>query len=201
RDSAAGREARARVAGAVTRRFGGTGADEERGQAGRLIPTHDVAPCLQERDGKGPDSDCTKPFVLQCHGSNVGPMGALRAGNGNETGGVPFVAGFANTAGETQLGYGIEEAPPITTRHGDPGNVLPIQAGDLAHTLRAEGFDASEDGTGRGTPIVVSETGKGWWTEGASALRADPGGMPSHIAFTCKDSGQYAGDQIGRAHV
>lgn len=30
------------------------------------------------------------------------------------------------------------------------------QAGHLvAHTLRAEGFDASEDGTGRGTPIVA----------------------------------------------
>jgi DNA (cytosine-5)-methyltransferase 1 len=26
----------------------------------------------------------------------------------------------------------------------------------VAHTLRAEGFDASEDGTGRGTPLVAS---------------------------------------------
>lgn len=32
------------------------------------------------------------PVVAQCHGSNVGPMGSLRVGNGNETGGVPFVA-------------------------------------------------------------------------------------------------------------
>lgn len=30
--------------------------------------------------------------AYQCHGSNVGPMGTIRAGNGNETGGVPFVA-------------------------------------------------------------------------------------------------------------
>lgn len=29
--------------------------------------------------------------AYQCHGSNVGPMGTVRAGNGNETGGVPFV--------------------------------------------------------------------------------------------------------------
>jgi DNA (cytosine-5)-methyltransferase 1 len=29
--------------------------------------------------------------AYQCQGSNVGPMGHLRAGNGNETGGVPFV--------------------------------------------------------------------------------------------------------------
>ncbi len=31
------------------------------------------------------------PVAYQCHGSNVGEMGHLRAGNGNETGGVPFV--------------------------------------------------------------------------------------------------------------
>lgn len=30
-------------------------------------------------------------IAYQCQGSNVGPMGTLRAGNGNETGGVPFV--------------------------------------------------------------------------------------------------------------
>lgn len=54
------------------------------------------------------------PAVYQCHGANVGPMGCVRSGNGNVTGGVPFVA----------------------------------------HTLRSEGFDASEDGTGRGTPLV-----------------------------------------------
>jgi DNA (cytosine-5)-methyltransferase 1 len=32
------------------------------------------------------------PAVFQRHGSNVGPMGTLRAGNGNEAGGVPFIA-------------------------------------------------------------------------------------------------------------
>lgn len=39
--------------------------------------------------------------------------------------------------------------------------------GAVAHTLKAEGFDASEDGTGRGTPI---------------------------IAFSCKDYGADAGE-------
>ncbi|MGA4815512.1 hypothetical protein ACPA9J_11110 [Pseudomonas aeruginosa] len=28
--------------------------------------------------------------------------------------------------------------------------------GDITHTLKAEGFDASEDGTGRGQPIVAA---------------------------------------------
>jgi DNA (cytosine-5)-methyltransferase 1 len=30
--------------------------------------------------------------------------------------------------------------------------------GDITHTLKAEGFDASEDGTGRGQPIVAADT-------------------------------------------
>lgn len=33
----------------------------------------------------------TPAVAYQCHGSNVGPMGTLRRGNGNEGGGVPFV--------------------------------------------------------------------------------------------------------------
>lgn len=32
----------------------------------------------------------TAPEAYQCHGSNVGPMGTLRQGNGGVTGGVPF---------------------------------------------------------------------------------------------------------------
>lgn len=50
------------------------------------------------------------------------------------------------------------------TLKADPGAG---RATYIAHTLRAEGFDASEDGTGRGTPVV---------------------------AFTCKDHGSDAGD-------
>jgi len=37
-----------------------------------------------------------------------------------------------------------------------PGHLIPVIGGgfDVAHSLRADGFDASEDGTGRGTPLV-----------------------------------------------
>lgn len=67
-----------------------------------------------------------RPAVAyQGQGTNVGPMGTLRAGNGNVTGGVPFTV-----------------------------------MGEVAHTLTAAGSDASEDGTGRGTPIVVAGTVK-----------------------------------------
>ena len=34
--------------------------------------------------------------------------------------------------------------------------MIPVSVtGDISHTLKAEGFDASEDGTGRGNPIIA----------------------------------------------
>jgi DNA (cytosine-5)-methyltransferase 1 len=50
----------------------------------------------------------------------------------------------------------------------------------VTHALTGEqGFDASEDGTGRGTPLVVGETGQGWFTDGVQALRAEGENRPS----------------------
>lgn len=43
--------------------------------------------------------------------------------------------------------------------HANAGGQLAVcVTGDVTHTLKAEGFDASEDGTGRGQPIVVHGT-------------------------------------------
>ncbi|ATF17110.1 cytosine-specific DNA methylase domain-containing protein [Phaeobacter inhibens] len=61
----------------------------------------------------------------------------------------------------------------------------------VAHALRGEGFDASEDGTGRGTQIVpvsgFSSSGDGYWRSGVGPLRARE--QDSHeniVAFDCK---------------
>lgn len=56
----------------------------------------------------------------------------------------------------------------------------------ITHALRADGFDASEDGTGRGTPLVVADTLRGHPRAGSNTLGA--------IAFTAKDYGADAGD-------
>jgi DNA (cytosine-5)-methyltransferase 1 len=74
----------------------------------------------------------------------------------------------------------------------------------VSHSLRADGFDASEDGTGRGTPLVAHETGQGWWKQDnvSGTLRAegeDRPSRPSHaiaspVAFSCKDHGADAGE-------
>jgi DNA (cytosine-5)-methyltransferase 1 len=62
-----------------------------------------------------------------------------------------------------------------------------------AHTLRGEGFDASEDGTGRGTPLVpVVLRGHSDYGDGLPCLRAEGGdaggGSEALIAFDARQS-------------
>jgi DNA (cytosine-5)-methyltransferase 1 len=51
----------------------------------------------------------------------------------------------------------------------------------VTHTLRGEGFDARGDGTGRGVPLVVRESGQGYWMQDdiAGTLRAEGEDRPS----------------------
>lgn len=88
--------------------------------------------------------------------------------------------------------------------------LLPINGGgfDVAHALRGEGFDASEDGTGRGTPIVpvaiqeraISENpdagpdGVGVRQDGA-AYTLEARQVPQEVAFSAKDHGGDAMDE------
>ncbi|WP_244922325.1 DNA cytosine methyltransferase [Pusillimonas noertemannii] len=90
--------------------------------------------------------------------------------------------------------------------------------GDITHTLKAEGFDASEDGTGRGTPLVPVAFDTTQITSRENGSNPKPGD-PCHplaagahapaIAFDCKSSGQNgfgvgveaAGTQRAMAHA
>lgn len=47
-----------------------------------------------------------------------------------------------------------DRAPTLTCNHEAPILFLGGRFDEVAHTLRGEGFDASEDGTGRGTPLI-----------------------------------------------
>lgn len=73
----------------------------------------------------------------------------------------------------------------------------------VAHTLRADGFDASEDGTGRGTPLVPVPFDTTQITSAANYSNpkaGDPchplaaGAHPPAIAFSCKDHAADAGE-------
>lgn len=77
-----------------------------------------------------------------------------------------------------------------------PTNRCGIDDADIAHTLSAEGFDASEDGTGRGTPIVPileagARTGKSTDDPRAGIGIGDPGD-PGDPMFTLQAGKQHA---------
>ena len=93
-----------------------------------------------------------------------------------------------------------ENVGKCLTSRGGPGRCDPtMEDFVIAHSLRGDGFDASEDGTGRGTPIVsifaMHETGQGFWKEGdvSGTLRAEGENRPSRpsnvIAFTQNQEG------------
>ena len=54
---------------------------------------------------------------------------------------------------------------------------------DVAHTLRGEGFDASEDGTGRGTPLVPVVAGTLKANNGGGGFGSDPSETFVPVAF------------------
>jgi len=69
----------------------------------------------------------------------------------------------------------------------------------IAHSLRADGFDASEDGTGRGTPLIpisfrTNQTGAQGPIHSENVTDTLAQDHPPCIAFSVKDHGADAGD-------
>ena len=135
-----------------------------------------ISPALKSRDYKGPSSD----------------------GDGD---GAPLIA-FNLTPSNSNKDFNAREAQYAQAITGN-GNRVSARGGDqIAHSLRAEGFDASEDGTGRGTPLVAAAyrtSGNcGAWDTGdrtdALTTSTDPN---SHIiAFSSKDHGTDAENDL-----
>lgn len=76
-----------------------------------------------------------------------------------------------------------EVAPPIAARparSGGLGTDADLDGALVAHTLRASGHDASEDGSGRGTPLVAEKVDE--QENLAPPVRSGPAGQPT-IAF------------------
>lgn len=103
-----------------------------------------------------------------------------------------------------QAGMGVcDLAPTLDARAGRSGeNSFATSGGLIAHTLRSDGFDASEDGTGRGTPLVpvpfdttqiTSKANRSQPRQGDPCHPLAAGAHPPAIAFSCKDHGADAG--------
>ena len=132
--------------------------------------------------------------------------GLLAYGGGNTSG--PNDAAACLTAKGQRIDFEVEtfvagHAPAVSA--SNPYGDHESREGLLvAHSLRGEGFDASEDGTGRGTPLVPvsfaiqagalrenpdsGPDGVGVQTDHAYTLEARP--EVQAIAFDCKASGQ-----------
>lgn len=91
--------------------------------------------------------------------------------------------------GQTLIAHAV--APPVTNNpYGDHESREGLL---VAHALSADGFDASEDGTGRGTPLVpvVASTLK---SNHGGGFGSDPSETFVPVAFTMKDYGADAGE-------
>jgi DNA (cytosine-5)-methyltransferase 1 len=91
----------------------------------------------------------------------------------------------------------------LKTSGGKPGQGYPAAftgSAVLSHALRGEGFDASEDGTGRGTPLVPvsyrTSGNCGAWETGDKTDALATATDPNHhvLAFSSKDHGADAGE-------
>ncbi|RWT34362.1 DNA (cytosine-5-)-methyltransferase [Aeromonas caviae] len=187
RDSAPSREARTAVAALTANGIGTCGADDNQGQAGHLIAlatsTGNISHCLNA-GGMGRIDYETETMVV--HGTqdpdtNIDLAHMLGRNHGQENAVLTEynsikdhdrrVIFAANNWDEL-----VRENPPCVT-------------GDITHTLKGEGFDASEDGTGRGQPIVP-----------AIALQTDVTPKASEeLAFTLKLPSSSGGGQPAAA--
>ena len=124
----------------------------------------DSAPSREAREGTAP-STARSVALRGREGGGTAELG--------EDCGLTFGGGFDDaysirTANTSANGWGIQHEVTHTL---DQAQGLAI-----AHTLKGEGFDASEDGTGRGTPLVPVA-----FAIQAGALRTNPNSGPDGI--------------------
>ncbi len=160
------------VTQALTGTFANGGADDNKAQAGFLVPTvgyalrsdpggtgpgHNVTyiPIQDVRGGTRDKTDAGQGIGIAAEGAPMYTLNATEqhavavaltghAGHHYDGESETFVPLGVGLGSYPVVGAGL--APTMTGRNGDPGCVT--------HALTAEGADASEDGTGRGTPLV-----------------------------------------------
>ncbi|MDE1990571.1 MAG: DNA cytosine methyltransferase, partial [Betaproteobacteria bacterium] len=153
-----------------------------RGDSAPRREARQIAPTIPSRSsaggGLGTDFDCDGGLIAAiqeravCENAAAGPDGI-----GVRTDGLAYTLearqqvqavayGGNNTSGP------IDVATALNASHTASGRQDFETETFIAHTLRGEGFDASEDGTGRSAPIVPTLTGNG---DAHSGYRDDKG--------------------------
>lgn len=117
--------------------------------------TRQVAPTIPARSsgggGLGTDFDCDGGLIQAFGGNNQsGPIDVATARNA-----CASASGRMDFESETFLVQPVAGTLQANGKAAGSATQQDAESGLLvAHTLRGEGFDASEDGTGRGTPLV-----------------------------------------------
>lgn len=186
------------VTGSLTRGYGPKlGTDEC--ASGNDIAAHVDEAARCDTAGYGRLDYETENFVAYGGNNCSGPITAAAslAAHGGPAGRMDFASEtfvVANTLrAQAQHSHRIDSDNDVIARttndvadtmtsNGDAHSGFPEAAGLVAHSLRPEGYDASEDGTGRGTPIIPVSV----------ALRGRDGGATAElgddVAFTIRAS-------------
>lgn len=130
--------------------------------AGGIFVTEEFAPTLQAAN----NGSTAVPAVAYAFDSRQDPVSSQHVFGAPGTS-SPQAQAVAHVSTMPTLRAGT---PNGGTGHGARSGdskdeyIVPVCiTGDITHTLRAEGFDASEDGTGRGQPITAEwEVVAGW---------------------------------------
>lgn len=120
-----------------------------------------AAEILFEREGDGRDS---APRRAAGEGAARGTQDGAAFGGNNTAGPIDVAAGLNAKGGSGRMDFDTEK----------------FIATGVAHALTAVGFDASEDGTGRGTPLVPVVSGPLGGRSGEGGFRQD---LDNHGAY------------------
>jgi DNA (cytosine-5)-methyltransferase 1 len=144
------------VAALTANGVGTCGADDNQAQAGHLIAG--TLNANGKAAGSATNQDA-EPGLLVVHGTqDPGVSDKLAFALGRNNGQENAVLAFSCKDHGADAG---EIAPTLRAMshsgsHANAGGQVAVCiTGDITHTLKAEGFDGSEDGTGRGQPIVA----------------------------------------------
>ena len=155
-------------------------------------PARDVAPCLGA-SGRG----------VERGGESRGQDPVVACFGGNRTGGELDVATAQNAHGGTgRLDFESETFVASALRSRDQARGVDSDCTDTFVAEKAPSLCAGGKAAGSATQqdaesgaLVASTTGKGFWSEGVSALRARSQESHEHlVAFSSKDYGADAGD-------
>ena len=172
---------------------GTCGADDNQAQAGHLVP--EVASSLQAQEGRG--------FCLNAETADgqlvpevADPISASEGKTYSHEGAYNFRLHNVVSVAENQRGEIVtgDVSHAVSSGGGKPGSGYPR----VAHALTSEGHDASEDGTGRDTPLTLEVRGRDgervleWRDDGtANALRQPNGGRDGlGVGAVCMAIGQ-----------